>query len=92
MKASDGFYASIKEHIDSQWRQDYFKVCDLLLDAYLMGYNNGVLRGRNPDINDIGANETLEELVKEVGLDPKVVLRRLYCPQQTEENGECNCE
>lgn len=92
MKASDGFYATIKEHIDNQWRQDYFKVCDLLLDAYLMGFNNGISRGNNPDINDTGAQETLEELVIEAGLNPKTVLRRLYCPQQTEENGECSCD
>ena len=93
MKASDGFYASIKEHINSQWRQDYFKVCDLLLDAYLIGFNEGYGAGLADDPNpEVRSRENLEELVKEEGLDPEVVLRRLYCPQQTQENGECNCE
>jgi hypothetical protein len=76
----------------SQLYKDYMKVCDLLLDAYLMGFNSGVSRGRSPEFDDCGAQQVLEELVKEEGLDPKVVLRRLYCPQQTEENGECTCE
>ncbi len=76
----------------SRLYKDYMKVCDLLLDAYLMGYNNGILEGIDPQPGDTGAQEALEELVKEEGLDPKVVLRRLYCPQQTEENGECTCE
>lgn len=73
--------------------EDYCKVCDLLLDAYLMGFNQGYSEGfklkKDPETL---VNETLEELVDEAGLDPKVVLRRLYCPQQTEDNGECNCE
>ncbi len=76
----------------SRLYKDYMKVCDLLLDAYLMGFNSGVSRGRSPGFDDCGAQQVLEELVKEEGLDPKVVLRRLYCPQQTEENGECTCE
>lgn len=73
-------------------RRQFYIVCDLLLDAYLVGFNGGISRGRYPDINDSGAQEALEELVKEAGLDPKIVLRRLYCPQQTEDNGECNCD
>lgn len=84
-----------EEELSSNYKQlkdDFHKVCDLLLDAYLMGFNNALLRGRNPDINDTGAQETLEELVREEGLDPKIVLRRLYCPQQIEENGECKCD
>lgn len=68
-------------------KKDFYKICDLLLDAYLMGFNDGFQPNAEPN-----SREVLEELVKEVGLDPKVVLRRLYCPQQTEENGECNCD
>lgn len=74
-------------------KKDFYKICDLLLDAYIVGFNSGLedeRRGANgkycqPELE-------LSELVKEVGLDPKVVLRRLYCPQQTEENGECTCD
>ena len=91
MKPTDGFYASIKEHIDSQWRQDYFKVCDLILDAYLMGISEGMSIDPFSE-GAVPAIEALTPLVEEVGLDPKVVLRRLYCPQQTEDNGECTCE
>lgn len=74
----------------NQWRQyrdDYFKVCDLLLDAYLHGFNDGFRPNAEPN-----SKEVLEELVRGEGLDPKIVLRRLYCPQQIEENGECKCD
>jgi hypothetical protein len=75
-----------------QYRDDYLEVCDLLLDAYLVGFNEGYGAGLAEDNNpEVRSRENLEELVKEAGLDPKVVLRRLYC-QQIEENGECDCE
>lgn len=93
MAASDGFYTSIKNHIDEGWRQDYLKVCDLLLDAYLIGFNEGYGAGLADDHNpDVRSRENLEDLVNGEGLNPKIVLRRLYCPQQTEDNGECTCD
>ncbi len=65
---------------------------DLLLDAYLTGYNAGTADGRQGSTEYLNSEGDLEELVNQVGLDPKKVLRRLYCPQQTEENGECSCQ
>lgn len=86
-----------------QYKDDYFKVCDLLVDAWIMGHNSGYslakeedyikrMRLDAPEPRESTIDKDLEELVKEVGLDPKVVLRRLYCPQQTEDNGECSCQ
>ena len=75
----------------SRLYKDYLKVCDLLLDAYLIGFDEGRLSHvyKSPETY---SKANLTTLVKEEGLDPKVVLRRLYCPQQTEDNGECTCE
>ena len=89
-------FGQIVDGMEEDYRRlykDYMKVCDLLLDAYLCGFSDGYEEGYHKVASPrTKANETLEELVKEEGLDPKVVLRRLYCPQQTEENGECTCE
>lgn len=76
---------------------DYYTVCDLLLDAYLCGFNSGAEMVRNGFDTAIMEYEmptesVLTELVTGANLDPKKVLRRLYCPQQTEENGECSCD
>lgn len=71
---------------------DFYKVCDLLLDAYLTGYNAGTADGRQGSTEYLNSEGDLEELVTGIGLDPKIVLRRLYCLQQIEENGECKCQ
>ena len=61
------------------------------MDAYLTGFDEGYGAGLANDHNPkVRSRENLESLVKEDGLDPKVILRRLYC--QTEENGECSCD
>lgn len=83
----------LQKKLEESRRQssDFYKVCDLLLDAYLMGINEGMSIDPFSE-GAVPAIEALTPLVEEVGLDPKVVLRSLYCPQQTEENGECGCQ
>lgn len=68
-------------------RKENAKLSDLLLDAYICGYNDG-RQGMEPNPEPV-----LTELVEGEGLDPKKVLRRLSCKQQTEDPyGDCSCE
>lgn len=76
-----------------QYRDDYYIVCDLLIDAYLCGYNSGLADGRQGTLQFLNPEGELTELVEGEGLDPKKVLRRLTCKQQTEDPyGDCSCE
>ncbi len=90
--------ATLKQIVQIQWIEvrrlieENHILGDLLLDAYLVGFNEAY---RQKSENDFSARLTLsnlEELVTGANLDPKKVLRRLYCPQQIEENGECSCQ
>jgi hypothetical protein len=66
-------------------------VGDLLIDAYLVGYNSGLYdasSNKEGQSIDLSMQEDLEDLVRGQGLDCKEVLRRLYCNQQIS-GGDC---